>query len=41
MVSKEAVNISPLEVLKIRLEGMLGSLIEWVVTLPTAGAGTR
>jgi len=38
MMPKEAVGMSSLEVLKTRLEGMLGSLIEWVVTLPTAGS---
>lgn len=38
MMPKETVGMSSLEVLKTRLEGMLGSLIEWVVTLPTAGS---
>ena len=35
-LSREVVNAPPLEVLKTRLDGDLGSLIWWMVTSPVA-----
>lgn len=38
---KEAVDVPSLEVFQGRVTGALGSLIQWEVSQPTAGVGTR
>jgi len=37
LLPREHVNIPPLEALKARLDGALGSLIWWVSALPVSG----
>ena len=38
---REVVDDPPLEAFNIRLDGALGSLMEWVTTSPQQGFGTR
>jgi len=39
--SRETVDVPPLKVFKARLDGALGSLIQWLATLPTAEVGNE